>query len=314
MVHSSESQNRGTLSLLHSTPRSNFLQIESARSRLAELRGDNLDPGRFDSVKSALDMVEEMSALCARFPYGQNEAQQLCQRLIDSLLRGSPSCSFRCTRRWKPQTGAVPSNLLRHQTQSIQTRNTNHRPPEPPSYTNIDAFDSIVASRMLFEMWAKWSRNVWLSQEKHIWEQVQRLGRICVPRDQWEEQFRSDTSALNNTIPVPGLDDSEIFKLSGLDPLCQREIAKICLDQMDGLVALFPFAKETMSSVVGRLRINFSGSCTVKFVERERVLQRRFEAELDHRRKIDKAWSELDEMEKWIDSVFPLGKVRAAWL
>lgn len=192
--------------------------------------------------------------------------------------------------------------------------------------------------------------------------------------DQWEEQFRSDTSALNNTIPVPGLDDSEIFKLRGLDPLSVRDstmlidrffscaycTSSVLMRARSASIAIrvtiseslppsarspkyvwirwtgwwrhslsqkyalkmFPSSilhtyidcQETMSSVVGRLRINFCGSCTAKFVERERVLQRRFEAELDHRRKIDQAWSELDEMEKWIDSAFPLGKVRAAWL
>jgi hypothetical protein len=105
----------------------------------------------------------------------------------------------------------------------------------------MDAFDSIIAARMLFEMWAKWNHTVWLAREKDIWDQLQRLGKECISRqvmfpnsdkshvrddsDQWEEDIRSDITASSNTSSVGGLDASAEFELSSLDLVSVRDFA-----------------------------------------------------------------------------------------
>jgi hypothetical protein len=99
--------------------------------------------------------------------------------------------------------------------------------------------------------------------------------------------------------------------------------AKVCVHNIPLKSSMLPSIhhQETVPRVLARLESNFSEPpCTVEtisahdFIKREALLRTRFAADLDHKQKISKAWSQLHEMKNQIDSgAFLLGRVCTAW-
>ncbi|KAF8189092.1 hypothetical protein K438DRAFT_955713 [Mycena galopus ATCC 62051] len=185
----------------------------------------------------------------------------------------------------------------------------------------MNAFDRIVAGRMLFESWAQWNHSVWLAREEDIWDKLQRLSKERIPRSLGRgENIRPSPffpliTILNNTeLKMIDLDSASFSSYTTMD-----EFAKTCLNQIDEFSDSFPLAKDTMARVLERLRFNFMDSrCAAQsmsaqgFGKRESHLRKRLIADLEHKRSIWQARSELDEMKSLLNSErFLVGKTQA---
>ncbi|KAJ6564642.1 hypothetical protein B0H19DRAFT_1259059 [Mycena capillaripes] len=288
-----------------------FEQSE-ARNRLEELRNGSDDPSVYDSAVRALEQLKEMSDMCSGFPYGQEIAMECCGRLRNALiaqvsvLRGKSGAS----RSQDPLPNSTPP--------------TNHIPSQTPRYTGMDAFDSILAGRMLFELWGKWGLRIWLTREKDIWDQLQRLAREEISRDQWQAEVNSATALgpthCDDADPLQGSELSRLTLPRLIDDAEKEKVANQCLHQMRELAYSFPFGQDIIISVLEGLKRNFLSDSQDRIVSpqafenRVEKLLRRFRADLDNRDNVRHAWSQLSEMKTMVESDdFRLGKEPARW-
>ncbi|KAJ7097560.1 hypothetical protein C8R44DRAFT_367003 [Mycena epipterygia] len=274
--------------------------LNEAESQNGIFRG----PDR-DQIASALARVGEMSKMCDLFPYGQDEVRKLCKWIEDSL-----------------NANLSRSNGVSGDRREIVKARVKEPSQTDPGYERMDAFDNIVAGRMLFEFWATLDESTWLIHEKDIWDQLRRLGRIS--RDEGEEHIRTVTptgSSKRDPNDRGCLRDSDGARFKSPDlqlhPLtadtAKDHVVKDCVERMDILSNSFPFGKSTVAYVLERLQTNFDNLETSQnisandFNKKEEKLKERFLAELDHREKIRTARTQLDEMWMLIEK-FHFGK------
>ncbi|KAJ7677901.1 hypothetical protein DFH06DRAFT_562360 [Mycena polygramma] len=282
---------------------------KQARERVAELRSRGYNPAVLDIVDRALDQLHEMSQMVCRFPYGQDVAKECCDRLRYAVMDRASRAQGRSGRSQVSCSISTPPNET----------------PSTPRYTGMDAFDRILAGRMLLEVWAKWDLGAWLRWEDTIWDLLQRLGMERIPRDLWMAGIDSirvlELVPMDLDIDAGGTVEDVPLQSIACD-MDKEDVASVWLNRIRQLASSFPFGRDIIRSVVERLEIDlgpyiagFPGSISpAAFEKRAKIIQRRFIAEFDKSAKLRRAWSELDDIRNMIEvDTFRLGKDLARW-
>ncbi|KAJ7040927.1 hypothetical protein C8F04DRAFT_184575 [Mycena alexandri] len=279
-----------------------------ARMKVAKFRDDGQNPIAVDSVEGFLDKLLEMEDISSRFPYGQDKAKECCDRLrhalIPNIKRDVPD----------GEQIHVPRSDKNARREGRRTKNV---PPSGPGYAQMDAFDSMLAGCILFEIWSKWDSRTWFVRESDIWTQLQRLGRESIPRAKWEADLQTH---LPNNIEIAGSEitnDGDSILQNFTSSVAQgtnKEVVDNCLHRMHKLAGIFPFGK----SVLERLQANFipSGLQYSSTAVKESIKKqyRRLLAELDNMANVRRARAQLDNMKSMVECVdFRLGKKLARW-